>query len=150
MNRPEKDRILEHEYDGIREYDNPLPGWWLVVLYATVAWSIGYVAWMHLGPGVAARQARFAALDRRLAEKAASALTDFGSMEPELLVSARDPTAVAAGKAIFAMRCISWKTMLSKDEMKQAVAYVASLRGTKPAAPKPPQGDLATGNDLSP
>ncbi len=31
-----------HEWDGIRELDNPLPRWWLYIFYATVVWSIGY------------------------------------------------------------------------------------------------------------
>ncbi len=32
-----------HEWDGIREYDNPLPRWWLWVFFATVVWSVFYV-----------------------------------------------------------------------------------------------------------
>ena len=31
-----------HEWDGIREFDNPLPRWWLYVFYATVLWSLVY------------------------------------------------------------------------------------------------------------
>ena len=31
-----------HVWDGIREFDKPLPRWWLWVLYATVVWAIGY------------------------------------------------------------------------------------------------------------
>lgn len=31
-----------HEWDGIKELNTPLPRWWLWVLYATIAWSIGY------------------------------------------------------------------------------------------------------------
>lgn len=31
-----------HEWDGIRELDNPLPRWWLWIFYATIIWSIGY------------------------------------------------------------------------------------------------------------
>ena len=38
-----------HEWDGIREYDNPMPRWWLWVLYLTIIWglwySIAYPAW---------------------------------------------------------------------------------------------------------
>ena len=28
--------------DGIKELNNPLPRWWLYVLYASIVWSIGY------------------------------------------------------------------------------------------------------------
>jgi hypothetical protein len=31
-----------HEWDGIKEYDNPLPRWWLWIFWATVIWSLGY------------------------------------------------------------------------------------------------------------
>jgi cytochrome c oxidase cbb3-type subunit 3 len=31
-----------HEWDGIRELNNPLPRWWVWTFYATIIWSIGY------------------------------------------------------------------------------------------------------------
>jgi cytochrome c oxidase cbb3-type subunit 3 len=31
-----------HEWDGIKELNNPLPKWWIYVLYATIIWAIGY------------------------------------------------------------------------------------------------------------
>ena len=31
-----------HEWDGIRELDNPMPRWWLWTFYATIAWSLAY------------------------------------------------------------------------------------------------------------
>lgn len=31
-----------HEWDGIRELNNPLPRWWLWTFYATIVWGIGY------------------------------------------------------------------------------------------------------------
>ena len=31
-----------HEWDGVRELNSPLPGWWLWMFYATIVWSIGY------------------------------------------------------------------------------------------------------------
>ncbi len=41
-----------HEWDGIRELNNPLPKWWVFVFYATIAfsvlWWILYPAWPSL------------------------------------------------------------------------------------------------------
>jgi cytochrome c oxidase cbb3-type subunit 3 len=31
-----------HSWDGIEEYNNPLPRWWLWIFYATIVWSVGY------------------------------------------------------------------------------------------------------------
>lgn len=31
-----------HEWDGITEYDKPLPRWWLYLLFATMIWAVGY------------------------------------------------------------------------------------------------------------
>jgi cytochrome c oxidase cbb3-type subunit 3 len=32
-----------HEWDGIKELNNPLPRWWLWTLYLTIIWGLGYV-----------------------------------------------------------------------------------------------------------
>lgn len=32
-----------HEWDGITEYDNPMPRWWLWTFYACIVWAIGYM-----------------------------------------------------------------------------------------------------------
>ena len=39
-----------HEYDGIEEYDNPLPAWWLYLFVITLVFGIGYlIAFPGLG-----------------------------------------------------------------------------------------------------
>jgi cytochrome c oxidase cbb3-type subunit 3 len=42
------DRMLEHEYDGIKEYDNPMPRWWLLTFAGTVIFSVIYL--FNVGP----------------------------------------------------------------------------------------------------
>jgi cytochrome c oxidase cbb3-type subunit 3 len=32
-----------HSWDGIEEYDNPMPRWWLWTFYATIIWGVWYV-----------------------------------------------------------------------------------------------------------
>jgi cytochrome c oxidase cbb3-type subunit 3 len=41
-----------HEWDGVRELDNPLPRWWLWVFYICIAVAIGYWVLMPAWPGL--------------------------------------------------------------------------------------------------
>ncbi len=45
-----------HEWDGIKEYDNPLPRWWLWIFYATIVWSVGYMVFWPALPGLPGMQ----------------------------------------------------------------------------------------------
>ncbi len=48
----DKDILLDHDYDGIKELDNKLPPWWLYLFYITIIWGIGYLIYYHvLGMG---------------------------------------------------------------------------------------------------
>jgi cytochrome c oxidase cbb3-type subunit III len=40
--KPEDVPTTGHSWDGIQEYDNPMPRWWVWVFYATIVWGIGY------------------------------------------------------------------------------------------------------------
>lgn len=41
-----------HEWDGIKELNNPLPRWWLWSLYATIVFAIGYTIAYPAWPGI--------------------------------------------------------------------------------------------------
>ena len=45
--KPERDSVsgvdtTGHEWDGLKELNNPLPRWWLWVFIITIIWSVGY------------------------------------------------------------------------------------------------------------
>jgi len=41
-------KLIDHDYDGIQEYDNDLPGWWKALFLITIIVSIIYVPYYHL------------------------------------------------------------------------------------------------------
>ena len=41
-----------HEWDGIKELDNPLPRWWVWIFYATIIWSVIYMIFMPALPAL--------------------------------------------------------------------------------------------------
>lgn len=47
----EKDKLLDHEYDGIRELDNHMPRWWVLGFYFTIVFGIVYMVYYHFAGG---------------------------------------------------------------------------------------------------
>ena len=39
-----------HEWDGIQEYDNPMPRWWLWTFYLTIFWALAYMVFYPAWP----------------------------------------------------------------------------------------------------
>jgi cytochrome c oxidase cbb3-type subunit 3 len=106
-----------HEWDGIKELNNPLPRWWLWTLYATIVWGIGYMIAMPAVPliggytegllGYSSRKSHVeemkAIADSRAGLRAQIAEADLAAVrgDPDLL-----QFAIAGGRSAFAVNCI--------------------------------------------
>jgi len=95
---------LDHTYDGIQEYDSPLPGWWKWLWAATIVFSgIYFFTAMLLGgqlsPVEEYGRASIAELKR-----------SGGALKPDattLLRLLKDDDSLKAGAAIFATNCVA-------------------------------------------
>jgi cytochrome c oxidase cbb3-type subunit 3 len=98
------DRII-HEVDGIAEYDNKLPNWWLYTLYGTILFGVGYWYWFQtIHAGASPEEAYRAEIERVASEQAMT--MKVGAATPEALSSmSRDANAVSLGKQVFVSTC---------------------------------------------
>ena len=100
----EQERLLEHEYDGIREYDNPTPKWWTWIFWGSVIFSLAY--WVN--PGGVIRGSRVAEYDQAMAAAATRWPKPAGGPDAAAILAARnDPSALALGRTTFASTCAS-------------------------------------------
>ena len=92
-------RLLGHadEADGIEEYDNPLPDWWLGLLWLTVIWAVGYAVHYHF---IAERSQ----VKELAAEMAAADLRWPAQARAEIQFAMSD-AAVEAGLPVYTQNC---------------------------------------------
>lgn len=107
-----------HEWDGIRELNNPMPRWWVWTFYATIVWAVGYAiaypAWPMITDatkgmlGYSSRaefaQSIKAATEAQKAfkDRIAATSVDGIASDPELL-----QFALNGGDAAFKVNCIT-------------------------------------------
>lgn len=99
------DRLIEnHEYDGIQEYDNPLPRWWALTFFFTCLFAFLY--WIHYesGAGPTSSQELAQAMKELENRKQSPALV---VSDDDLLAQANNAGALGEGQAIFAGKCVA-------------------------------------------
>lgn len=96
----ETNRVMGHadEADGIEEYDNPLPDWWLGLLWLTVIWGIGYAIHYHF---IGNRSQ-----ERHLAAEVAEAAVRWPAQTIDASQFVMSDEAIAAGKQVYEVNCV--------------------------------------------
>ena len=104
----EKDLVIDHEYDGIRELDNPVPAWFNGMFYASMAFAIVYLCVYHVF-GWGMNQDQEYEHEMALAEEARQEwlAQSANNIDENTVTVDQSPETVAAGQAIFSQNCIA-------------------------------------------
>lgn len=179
------DPLLDHEYDGIREFDNPTPGWWHGLFILTIVFSVFYIAWYSLSPVALSLEESWEAKQTLENKKIFGKLGTLEGDDKTILGLMADEKMMRVGAGMFVSNCAAchgrdgggingvnltddayknvrtpsdlftvinnganqgampaWKDKMSSNERVLLAAYVASLRGTKPASPRAAEGQV--------
>ncbi|MEM6363003.1 MAG: cbb3-type cytochrome c oxidase N-terminal domain-containing protein [Planctomycetota bacterium] len=179
------DPLTGHSYDGIQEFDNPLPGWWKWLFVASILFAPPYFLYYHNGVEGRALADQY---DTALASNLRLQFAEIGELKvdrPTLVKFLHKPNWLQVGKTVYKANCVSchgadggglvgpnlcddhyknirdvgdfitilqkganagampaWQNRLSENELLLTAAYAASMRGTEPSNPKPPEGQV--------
>ncbi len=102
----EKSLIIEHDYDGIQELNNPTPAWFMALFYVTIAFAVVYIAVFHVFKTRPLQDEEYA-IEMKQAEKEKEAfLANSANRVDETTVTlTADGNVLTAGQTIFKNNC---------------------------------------------
>lgn len=101
------DPLTGHNYDGIQEFDNPLPGWWKWIFVASILFAPPY--WLYYHNGVDGR-ALADNYDAELAGNMRLQFAEIGELKTDratLVKFLYKPNWLNVGKTVFKSNCVS-------------------------------------------
>ncbi len=150
-NQPDPEQILmDHSYDGIQEYDNPLPGWWKFLFWASIFFAPAYWAFYHLGVEGRTIQDDH---DRQMAKVMELRFSEIGELEANqetILKYMKEPKWLKVGGSVYKTNCVSchkadgggsvgpnltddyWKNVKSVEDIARVIEQGAA-NGSMPA-----------------
>jgi len=102
-----QDKVL-HELDGIKEYDNPMPGWLMAIWWGSLLFAALYIVFYALSFGEGTMDSEY----RSEAQQATASVQAYFDAHPlvppssaQLLAGAKNPDVVAKGQARYVKTC---------------------------------------------
>jgi cytochrome c oxidase cbb3-type subunit III len=181
----EQAMMMEHDYDGILEIDNPIPAWFMTLFYGSILVAVIYIFAYHVVGNGQIMTAEYKEQMFEGEEIKKAFMKKFAKSINENNVSVlKDAKTIEEGKKLYTQNCvachatdggggvgpnltdefwlhggnvksvfhtisegvaekgmISWKKSINPLQIQQITSYIFTLKGTKPAKPKEPQGE---------
>ena len=104
----EKDLLIEHEFDGIKELDNPVPGWFNLLFYGSIAVGIMYFVTYHVTEWGQSQEQEYAGeMKQAEVEKKAYLASSANNIDESTVKENTDAGTIDAGKAVFSTNCVA-------------------------------------------
>lgn len=104
----EKDLIMEHQFDGIAELDNPTPPWFMWLFYGTIAFGVAYFLNYHVFEwGMLQDEEYVVEVQEAEAAKIEYLATAANLIDENSVTVSTEPAVISAGMALFNANCVA-------------------------------------------
>lgn len=107
LESPNEDILMDHSYDGIQEYDNPLPGWWKFLFWVSILFSPVYYYYFHCGMEGRSIHDQYNNHMAAIYELKFEEIGELTADKETILKYIDEPEWLAVGQAIYKTNCIS-------------------------------------------
>jgi len=126
----EKDIMMDHEFDGIVELDNPTPAWFMGLFYSTILFAVVYMLNYHVFEWSPLQDEEYV-IEMKAAEvEKAAFLANSGELIDENSVKvSTEAGVIAAGKAVYTQNCIACHGVLGEGTVGPNLADDSWIHG---------------------
>ncbi len=154
-------KLLDHEIDGIQEYDNPTPGWLAALFIVSIIYSLGYVIYypsFWFWPGTSGWSST-GQYEQQMAE-AEVKYAEFQVQAVAIELHPEDPEVIALGTTLYRSNCAACHGLQGEGRVGPSFTdgewiygesdadLVASIRDGRPKG-MPPWGQAMSNEDLA-
>ncbi len=152
-----RDEMLDHEFDGIREYNNPPPSWIMWIMYGSAAFAVFYWMVYHTFAVGKLPDAKYQAEMATAAERQLAQMSKQEVSDQTLLLMASVPARVQEGRKIFEQFCVVCHNQNGEGNVGPNLTDNYWIHGGKPmqilntvTVGVPDKGMVAWGGQLGP
>lgn len=98
-------KLMDHEYDGIQEYDNPTPGWWHALFIGSIVFAAFYALYWHGNPDAPSIHDRWRASMVEDSRRKFGAVGDLTPDEPTILKMMGNGDMMAVAQGMYLTNC---------------------------------------------
>ena len=102
-----QDTIKEHVFDGIEEFDNRLPNWWMWIMYGSIVFAVLYWIVFHTLEIRPLPREQFATEMLAAQEAELERMAKSGVSNESLLMMSEMDTKMAEGRELFVKHCVA-------------------------------------------
>lgn len=113
----DKDRLMDHVYDGKKKHNNPIPGWWKWIFIGTIVFAVFCGVYWHMGgPGLTMHEEYQQQADEHFAALA-KAGKQLKVTEQMLAGAAANRELVVSTKQLFLAKCAQCHGLMGEGKI---------------------------------